>query len=108
MELNEKIWEKNTGEVVIEESPKAGVKKAAHTVYGTYTVGPDIPAGTYDLIVGAQSADVEVRRRDGTVDEYFLARNGGPLDARVQLADGDVLKSAEPVIIAKAALLEFQ
>ena len=108
MELNEKIWEKNTGEIVIEESPKAGVKKSAHTVYGTYTVGPDIPAGTYDLIVGAYNADIEIRRTDGTVDEYFLARNGGPLDARIVFKDGDVLKTEEPVIIAKAALLEFE
>ena len=108
MELNEKIWEKNTGEVVIEDNPNAGVKKTAHTIYGTYTVGPDIPAGIYDIIVGAQSADVEIHRLDGMVDEYFLARNGGPLDARVQLSDGEVLKSAEPVIIAKATLLEFE
>ena len=78
------------------------------TLYGNYVVGTDIPAGTFDFIVGAASADITIRKYNGFVQEYFLARNGGPLDVRVNLEDGDRVEFPDPVIVQKAEMIEFE
>ena len=41
------------------------------------------------------------------MQEYFLARNGGPLDVRVNLEDGDRVEFPDPVIVQKAEMIEF-